>query len=78
MMPCTEGTTDCPNGGSIGYSAGPGYDQVTGLGSVDANVLITNWWTVAALSTASIAPLVLIGIFLERYIVMGLTAGSGK
>jgi len=23
-------------------------------------------------------PLVLIGIFLERYIVMGLTAGSGK
>jgi len=37
-----------------------------------------NWWTMAALSTASIAPLVLIGIFLERYIVMGLTAGSGK
>jgi multiple sugar transport system permease protein len=37
-----------------------------------------NWWTMAALSTAAIAPLVLIGIFLERYIVMGLTAGSGK
>src|SRR5579871_4678801 len=37
-----------------------------------------NWWTMAALSTASIAPLVLIGIFLERYIVMGLTAGAGK
>lgn len=35
-------------------------------------------WTMAALSTAAIAPLVLIGIFLERYIVMGLTAGSGK
>jgi multiple sugar transport system permease protein len=37
-----------------------------------------NWWTMAALSTAAIAPLVLIGIFLERYIVRGLTAGSGK
>jgi multiple sugar transport system permease protein len=37
-----------------------------------------NWWTMAALSAAAITPLVLIGIFLERYIVMGLTAGSGK
>src|SRR6185312_5611643 len=33
-----------------------------------------NWWSMAALSTAAIAPLVLIGIFLERYIVKGLTA----
>jgi len=37
-----------------------------------------NWWSMAALSTAAIAPLMLIGVFLERYIVMGLTAGSGK
>jgi multiple sugar transport system permease protein len=37
-----------------------------------------NWWSMAALSTAAIAPLVLIGIFLERYIVKGLTAGSVK
>jgi multiple sugar transport system permease protein len=37
-----------------------------------------NWWTMAALSTAAITPLLLVGIFLERYIVMGLTAGSGK
>ena len=28
-----------------------------------------NWWSMAALSTAAIAPLVLVGIFLERYIV---------
>ncbi len=32
----------------------------------------------AALSTAQIFPLVLIGIFLERYIVKGLTAGAVK
>jgi len=37
-----------------------------------------NWWSMAALSTAAIAPLVLIGIFLERYIVKGLTAGAIK
>jgi hypothetical protein len=70
MMPCTEGTTDCPNGGSIGYSAGPGYDQVTGLGSVDANVLITNWWTVAAPSGT--AP------FLSAVQPISIAAGSGN
>jgi multiple sugar transport system permease protein len=37
-----------------------------------------NWWSMAALSTAAIIPLVLVGIFLERYIVSGLTAGAGK
>jgi multiple sugar transport system permease protein len=37
-----------------------------------------NWWTMAALATAAIAPLMLIGVFLERYIVMGMTAGAGK
>ena len=37
-----------------------------------------NWWSMAALSTTAIAPLALIGIFLERYIVKGLTAGSVK
>jgi len=37
-----------------------------------------NWWTMAALATAAIAPLIVIGVFLERYIVMGLTAGAGK
>ncbi|HEY1723711.1 MAG TPA: carbohydrate ABC transporter permease [Magnetospirillaceae bacterium] len=37
-----------------------------------------NWWAMAALSGAQIFPLVLIGIFLERYIVKGLTAGAVK
>ena len=37
-----------------------------------------NWWSMAALSTAAIAPLALVGIFLERYIVKGLTAGAVK
>ena len=37
-----------------------------------------NWWSMAAISTAAIAPLALIGILLERYIVKGLTAGAVK
>jgi len=37
-----------------------------------------SWWSMAALSTAAIAPLIFIGIFLERYIVKGLTAGAVK
>jgi multiple sugar transport system permease protein len=37
-----------------------------------------SWWSMAALSAAAIGPLIVIGIFLERYIVKGLTAGSVK
>ena len=37
-----------------------------------------SWWSMAALSTAAVAPLILVGIFLEKYIVKGLTAGAVK
>jgi multiple sugar transport system permease protein len=37
-----------------------------------------NWWSMAALSTAAIAPLVIIGIILERYIIKGLSTGAIK
>jgi multiple sugar transport system permease protein len=37
-----------------------------------------NWWSMAALSTAAIAPLVVVGIMLERYIVKGLATGAVK
>jgi subtilase family serine protease len=44
IVPCTSGTTNCPAGTtSIGFSAGTGYDQVTGLGSLDVQKLITAW-----------------------------------
>ena len=39
---------------SVGYSAGAGYDQVTGLGSVDAYNLITAWGGGGALPPRSI------------------------
>jgi subtilase family serine protease len=50
IMPCTPGTPSsdpvnlrCPSSGSMGYSAAVGYDQVSGLGSVDAYNLVTGW-----------------------------------
>jgi uncharacterized protein (TIGR03437 family) len=38
IVPCTGGTPDCTSG-SLGYSAGPGYDLVTGLGSINGTLL---------------------------------------
>lgn len=42
-VPCVQGSTDCPSGGTIGYIAGTGYDQASGLGSIDVFNLATNW-----------------------------------
>ncbi|HEX5431794.1 MAG TPA: protease pro-enzyme activation domain-containing protein, partial [Bryobacteraceae bacterium] len=44
---CVEGTPGCLDG-EAGYASGPGYDPVTGLGSVDAYNLITGWTAPAA------------------------------
>ena len=41
-VPCVQSSPDCQSG-SFGYSAGPGYDLVTGIGSVDVNALVTHW-----------------------------------
>ena len=53
-MLCTAGTTDCPNGGSIGYSAGTGYDLATGWGSVDLYNLASDWNLVTPLGSGSL------------------------
>ena len=37
-----------------------------------------NWWSMAALATAAIAPLAVVGITLERYLIKGMTAGAIK
>ncbi len=47
-VPCTANSTGCPSSGFIGYSAGTGYDQVTGLGSVDVYNLVSNWSSIAS------------------------------
>lgn len=57
-VPCSAGSLDCANG-VIGYSAGPGYDVATGLGSPDVYNLLLNWPntpTTDSLVVASISP----------------------
>ncbi len=44
---CRAGTANCTNG-TMGFTAGTGYDQATGLGSVDASHLIGEWSAQAA------------------------------
>jgi subtilase family serine protease len=39
-VPCSGGT-GCSSGGVVGFQAGTGYDQATGLGSIDASNLAT-------------------------------------
>jgi subtilase family serine protease len=50
-MPCTAGTANCLTGGSIGYSAGTGYDQASGWGSVNLSNMAN------ALATGKVTPL---------------------
>ena len=40
VVPCVVGKPNCTSG-TMGYTAGPGYDQVTGLGSIDAYNLVS-------------------------------------
>ena len=57
IVPCTAGTPSfepaalqCPSVGKMGFSAGAGYDYVTGLGSIDINKFFDSWpqFTLAA------------------------------
>jgi len=52
VVACVGGTPDCFDG-TLGYAAGPGYDSVTGLGSVDGfnlAVNLTKQWTTPTIS----------------------------
>lgn len=40
---CTAGGSFCSSSGASQYAAGAGYDEATGLGSVDFNNLMTAW-----------------------------------
>jgi subtilase family serine protease len=56
-VPCTQGTTNCPSGTtSIGFTAGVGYDLVTGLGSVNALNLVNEWSSSTPDFQAAVSP----------------------
>lgn len=62
LVPCKHGTPDCAANApfQFGYNAAVGYDRVTGLGSVDADVLANQWapkvGTTTGLAVSSPAP----------------------
>jgi len=53
VVPCQPGSPDCPASPpyQFGYSAGAGYDQVTGLGSIDVANLVAAWTALTPTST---------------------------
>jgi pseudomonalisin len=50
----TSGNNGVP--GQTGFNAGPGYDQATGLGSVDGSVLISHWNDATSTPTFRLSP----------------------
>ncbi len=61
-VPCVQGSPDCVLGTTgtdngqytmSGYPATVGYDLASGLGSVDANVLVSNWSKISFLPTVT-------------------------
>jgi uncharacterized protein (TIGR03437 family) len=50
-QPCATGSPDCQNG-MVGRYAGTGYDEATGLGSVDAFQLVHQWTSRPPISSA--------------------------
>lgn len=62
IVPCAQGSPNCSNTAPYQFTSfltGTGYDQVTGLGSIDANVFVTNWaanFTPTATTMLSVIP----------------------
>jgi subtilase family serine protease len=52
IVPCVAATLDCTNG-QFGYKTGPGYNMVTGLGSVDAYQFVTAWAGIPVANTTT-------------------------
>jgi subtilase family serine protease len=70
---------DCVQNGTValGYVAGAGYDQVTGLGSINAQNLVGNWTTVATPAAgASVSPNFSIAVSAARLTVKRGSCGS--
>jgi subtilase family serine protease len=43
QVPCRASSPDCPSSGFLGYTATPGYDLTTGLGSINVFQLLQVW-----------------------------------
>ena len=65
IVPCVSGSPNC-SGGSLGLSAGPGYDPVTGLGSVDAYNFVHQWSSTPPLNSAVVPSVDQIPVFQQQ------------
>jgi uncharacterized protein (TIGR03437 family) len=74
ILPCGAGTPDCTNG-KLGYSAGPGYDMTTGLGSVDAANL-ADAWKASAVPTSLTVQADNAGILMSASVQLNITVSS--
>jgi hypothetical protein len=74
IVPCQSGSTGCPGSGQFGFSAGTGYDQVTGLGSVDANELARAFAPLFTTTTLALNPPPSGGIYVGSSYPVTLTA----
>ena len=52
-LACSAGSPGCDASGHIGFSAAAGYDLATGLGSINAQKLVTEWANAAATGTGT-------------------------
>jgi uncharacterized protein (TIGR03437 family) len=75
-VPCVQGSPSCVEG-QIGFSAGPGYDLATGIGSVDAQRLISAWDVGASSTTALSADPPAAGLTDKVTLTATVTGGGG-
>jgi hypothetical protein len=74
-VPCEAGSPDC-SGGIIGYPAQAGYDLATGLGSIDAYLLASNWTSAILTPTTATLSVSAAEIKAEQNLTMTVTVES--
>jgi uncharacterized protein (TIGR03437 family) len=74
-VPCVQSSPQCVNG-TMGYAAAPGYDLATGLGTVDANNLVTQWTAGTASRTVLAADATSVGLSDTVHLTATVTGGK--
>jgi hypothetical protein len=59
-LPCAAGSPGCDASGQIGFDAAAGFDLATGLGSIDAGKLVSEWGRPEATGTGSSSVLLMV------------------